>query len=104
VSRWVPREFEGENGMGEPELDGLVATYRDDGSLLAETTYRQGVRHGPYRDYWPNGRVSLEGQYVNGLQEGEWRFYDRDGSLREVLRFMGGREWRSDDRDADLQN
>ena len=78
--------------MEEPTRDGLVATFRDDGSLLAEVNYEQGVRHGPYRDYWSNGRVSLEGQYVGGLQEGEWRFYNPDGSLREILRFEAGRE------------
>jgi hypothetical protein len=37
--------------------------------------------------------VSLEGQYADGLQEGEWRFYNwDDGSLGEVLHFVGGRE------------
>jgi len=78
--------------MNESRRDGLVTTFRDDGSLLAEITYEQGVRHGHYRDYWSNGRVSLEGQYVRGLQEGEWRFYNADGSLREILRFELGRE------------
>lgn len=79
--------------MVEPMPNGLVTTYRDDGSKLAEATYERGVLQGPYRDFWSHGGVSLEGQYVNGVQEGEWRFYDRDtGSLREVLRFEGGRE------------
>jgi antitoxin component YwqK of YwqJK toxin-antitoxin module len=78
--------------MVEPELNGVVAAYREDGSLLSETTYQRGASHGPYRDYWSNGRVSLEGQYLHGIQEGEWRCYNRDGSLREVLHFQGGRE------------
>jgi antitoxin component YwqK of YwqJK toxin-antitoxin module len=69
-----------------------VTTYRDDGSLLAEETYDRGVLHGPYRDYWSNGVVSLEGQYADGQQEGEWRFYNEDGSLREKLYFERGRE------------
>jgi hypothetical protein len=35
----------------------------------------------------------MEGQYCDGLPEGEWRFYDRDtGELREVLLFVAGRE------------
>jgi hypothetical protein len=38
--------------MEKPTLDGLVTTFREDGSRLAETTYEQGVPHGPYRDYW----------------------------------------------------
>jgi len=82
----------------EPDAKGWVphgrcVAYREDGSLLLEMTDEHGVAHGPYRDYWSSGRVSLEGQHVNGLQEGAWRFYDRDtGELREVLQFVAGRE------------
>jgi hypothetical protein len=47
---------------------------------------------GPYRDYWPNGVLACEGEYVGGAQAGQWRFYNRDGTLREVVRFAGGRE------------
>jgi antitoxin component YwqK of YwqJK toxin-antitoxin module len=73
--------------------NGVVTTYRDDGSRLAEATYVHGVLHGPYRDYWSHGGVSLEGQYRNGLKVGEWRFYDHEtGKLREVLQFVDGRE------------
>jgi antitoxin component YwqK of YwqJK toxin-antitoxin module len=73
-------------------LNGLVTTLRGDGSRLSETTYEQGVPHGPYRDYWSNGELSCGGQYVHGVQEGEWRFYSPEGELREVIRFEGGRE------------
>jgi len=41
--------------------DGLVTTFRDDGSKLAEATYERGVLHGPYRDFWSHGGVSLYG-------------------------------------------
>jgi len=78
--------------MGELGPDRFVSTFRDDGSLLAETTYERGVRHGPYRDYWSNGRLACEGQYVGGVQEGEWRFYHQDGSIMQILWFEGGRE------------
>jgi antitoxin component YwqK of YwqJK toxin-antitoxin module len=78
--------------MDERVPQGLVATFRDDGSRLEETTYQRGVAHGPHRDYWSNGLLACEGQYVNGVQEGEWRFYNPDGTLREVIRFEGGRE------------
>ena len=73
-------------------LHGLITTFREDGSLLAETTYNQGVRHGPYRDYWSNGLMSCEGQYVCGMREGEWRFYNLDGNLGNVLQFEADRE------------
>jgi antitoxin component YwqK of YwqJK toxin-antitoxin module len=79
--------------MTEPIRNGLVTTYRTDGSKLTEATYEQGVLHGPYRDFWSHGGVSLEGQYVNGIQEGEWRLYDRvTGRLREIVLFHSGRE------------
>jgi hypothetical protein len=70
-----------------------VITYRADGSRLAEATYVRGILHEPYRDFWSHGGVSLEGQYCNGLQDGQWRFFNRDtGQLREVLQFVAGRE------------
>jgi len=72
--------------------NGRVSTYRDDGSLLQEVSYENGVPHGAYRDYWSNGRLSCEGEYVRGVQHGEWRYYNPDGGLREVIRFEGGRE------------
>jgi antitoxin component YwqK of YwqJK toxin-antitoxin module len=62
---------------------------------------------GPYRDYWSTGGLACEGQYLDGLQQGEWRFYNRDGSLRERILFSRGREvpeWdRLLDRDVDAQ-
>ncbi|HMC90237.1 MAG TPA: hypothetical protein VKI17_11855 [Gemmataceae bacterium] len=78
--------------MDESVPHGLVTTFRDDGSRLAETTYQGGVAHGPYRDYWSNGLLACEGLYANGSQEGEWRFYNPDGTLREAIWFDGGRE------------
>jgi antitoxin component YwqK of YwqJK toxin-antitoxin module len=55
-------------------------------------TYKCGVAHGPYRDYWSIGGLACEGQYVHGMQEGEWRSYNADGTLLKVIRFQGGRE------------
>lgn len=35
---------------------GACVAYREDGSLRLEITYRHGVAHGPYRDYFYAGR------------------------------------------------
>jgi hypothetical protein len=73
--------------------DGRCVAYRDNGSLLLEISYKRGVAHGPYRDYWSDGRLASEGQYVGGVQEGKWRFYHQGpGQAPEVLRFVAGRE------------
>jgi hypothetical protein len=71
---------------------GVIASFREDGTLFAETTYHRGVAQGSYRDYWHNGNVACEGQNVEGLQDGEWRYYNEDGSLRETIRFSSGQE------------
>lgn len=84
---------QGRSATGGCTGGGGVTTYRPDRSVLAEATYAGGILHGPYRDFWSNGRVSLEGQYRDGQQYGEWRSYDQGtGEVREVLRFVGGRE------------
>jgi uncharacterized protein len=75
-----------------PTQDGLVKSYRDDGSLLTETTFEAGRRHGLYRDYWSNGQLACEGRYVDDVKEGQWRFYNQDGTIMEVIRFNQGRE------------
>ena len=77
--------------MSDTIPDGVMTTYRDDGSRLAEATYVRGVLHGPYRDFWSSGGVSLEGQYRDGLEDGEWRYYHHEtGELQEVLQFVAG--------------
>lgn len=87
----VPTRWEADDRGWLPH--GRCVTYRPDGRLHVEITYAHGVAHGPYRDYWLNGGVSLEGEYRNGLQEGDWRFFNRDdGTLRETIRFVGGKE------------
>jgi hypothetical protein len=78
--------------------DGLVTSYRPDGAVLSEAATVGGVRHGPYRDFWSDGGLACEGQYRDGLQDGEWTFYNLDGTRSEIVRFEAGREisrWKS---------
>jgi antitoxin component YwqK of YwqJK toxin-antitoxin module len=86
-------------------LHGVVMTLRDDGSRLEESTYEQGIRHGPYRDYWSTGALACEGMYVRGLQQGEWRYFDGAGTLLEVIQFHAGQEISKQDwlREADTE-
>ena len=37
--------------------------------------------HGFFREYFSNGQLRIEGEYKNGKQIGEWKFYDTDGNL-----------------------
>jgi antitoxin component YwqK of YwqJK toxin-antitoxin module len=71
--------------------DGLFVALRENGQFLLEITYRQGVTHGPYRDFWSNGKVACEGQFGQGKQEGPWRFFDEGGALTEIIHFRAGK-------------
>lgn len=35
--------------------------------------------HGPYVDFWANGKRQSEGQYKDGFRTGRWAFYDANG-------------------------
>jgi hypothetical protein len=71
---------------------GRYAIRSETGNLCAEITYIHGIVHGPYLGYWKNGKVSCEGNYEEGKQEGIWHFYNLDGSLMEIVRFNQGKE------------
>lgn len=88
--RFVPRD----NSGFIP--DGRYTVLREDGRPLLEITYRQGVVHGTYVDFWSSGKVACEGQYQDGTPDGMWHYYSPDGTLREVIRFKDGKEiWSS---------
>lgn len=42
--------------------------------------------HGPYRAWWPNGKLGNEGQYKHGAEIGKWRAWYESGKLQ-------GEEW-----------
>lgn len=44
------------------------------------------VQHGPYRAWWPNGKLGTEGQYDYGKAVGHWRGWYETGELQ-------GEEW-----------
>ena len=41
-----------------------------------------GTRHGPYRSWYPNGRLRVRGQYAAGQQTGTWTSWSEDGRAR----------------------
>ena len=44
------------------------------------------VQHGPYRSWWPNGKLGTKGQYVYGKADGKWQGWYSNGELQ-------GEEW-----------
>ncbi len=48
------------------------------------------VMHGPYRAWWPNGKLGTEGQYLNGKPDGLWRGWYESGELQGEELFKNG--------------
>jgi hypothetical protein len=44
-----------------------------------KTTTGQFVNHGEYREWHPNGKLALEGEYRAGRKHGRWYEYDDQG-------------------------
>jgi hypothetical protein len=53
------------------------------------------VNHGPYRSWWPNGRLGAQGTYVYGKQDGKWRGWYPSGQLQGEEWYDNGRMVRS---------
>ena len=61
--------------------------------LKSETDYYKGMPHGPYYEYYKNGKVSRKGFYDYGKEDSTWLFYYDDGSLKALERFVKGKKW-----------
>ncbi|MFB4285335.1 toxin-antitoxin system YwqK family antitoxin [Nonomuraea sp. MTCD27] len=77
-------------------LTGVAVETRDDGTLLGETTFKNGIQDGPERAWWPGGGLRLERVYDYGLpvHEREWH---ANGQLAHEVHLDRGRlvsqEW-----------
>ena len=64
--------------------------FYEDSTLRLSSQHVMDKIHGQYRLYNRNKILILEGSYMNGSQDGEWKFYDQDGVLQRSLRYREG--------------
>jgi antitoxin component YwqK of YwqJK toxin-antitoxin module len=57
-----------------------------DGSLYFQCNYREGVQHGPFELFHPNGQLAKRGRYTEGELDGEVSAYGSDGTTELPLR------------------
>ena len=82
----------GQNGLLE-EADGAGLVYR---------SYAKRHRlHGAWQSWYPNSVLLDSGQLINGIPDGEWRYYDSTGRLLAVRHYDADKlqrvkeEWRN---------
>jgi antitoxin component YwqK of YwqJK toxin-antitoxin module len=67
--------------FGGGRVEKQVAKFSDN-SLAAD---------GVYREFHPNGKPFIEGQFVKGRQEGEWTYYYDNGQMNRKVTFKDGK-------------
>jgi hypothetical protein len=70
--------------------NGIRRAYREDGTLLAEVTYKDSIRDGLARNYYRTGKVQLEMTYVKGIRHGDAYTYYEDGELYQITPYVNG--------------
>jgi antitoxin component YwqK of YwqJK toxin-antitoxin module len=97
--------YENKNKMTEGEFaagekSGIWKTYFDDGNLKSETDFKGSTAYtislldkkgkqlvkngnGSFSDYYEGGQKSTEGSVKNGLPDGPWSWWYKDGKLKD---------------------
>jgi antitoxin component YwqK of YwqJK toxin-antitoxin module len=77
----------------------VTREYAADGTVEKSYLYKNGIiigegivkddgnRHGPWKDFYPDGTLRAEGNYDNGKQVGEWKYYHPDGKIEQIGKF-----------------
>jgi antitoxin component YwqK of YwqJK toxin-antitoxin module len=72
--------------------DGVWKYYAHDPYYLAkEESYKDGVKDGRWRIYYPDGQLSSEINWKDGLREGPWLEYFENGDPRIIAYFKNGK-------------
>jgi len=93
-------------------LDSLWRFYDEDGKLVLEINYKEGkkngyrttyqgdevtketfvndVKQGPTYVLYPNGSVKMKTLFVNGLEQGIGREYDKNGNVIQLITYKKG--------------
>jgi antitoxin component YwqK of YwqJK toxin-antitoxin module len=70
---------------GRPRRHGLARTYYDSGALWTESNWADGELHGPFIEWYRNGKVARQGEYRDGKKWGLWALWYEDGSQAEEV-------------------
>lgn len=56
-------------------------------NVLSVTMYQDDMRDGAYKEFHPNGKMKMSGNYLKGLRTGEWLEYYNSGQLMSRVRY-----------------
>jgi antitoxin component YwqK of YwqJK toxin-antitoxin module/uncharacterized protein YlzI (FlbEa/FlbD family) len=62
------------------QLHGQHKEYYTTGDIRLVWNYKYGKIDGHFESYYLNGDIWTKGQYISGLREGTWTYYNREGN------------------------
>jgi antitoxin component YwqK of YwqJK toxin-antitoxin module len=72
------------------EANGIYREYYPNGKLFVEGEYNRGRQHGAWTYYFDNGQVNRKSIFANGQPNGAWDVFRSDGTLTAKRSFKNG--------------
>ncbi len=71
-------------------LQGVQTEFHKNGKLKTQYEVIGGSIHGKYVTFHESGMKELEGVYQKGLQQGDWKRFDKVGKVIEIQHWNNG--------------
>ena len=66
--------------------------YFKDSTLQLTVELKNGIKHGSFKEYYPNGNIKIKGKYKQDKPDGRWKYYTKEGELAFEKEFDEGVE------------
>ena len=71
-------------------LEGLAREFGVDSTLLSDGYYKNGLKDGYWKFYYPDGTMKAQGRYHKNYKSGWWISYDEQGEISEEANYSKG--------------
>ena len=94
----IPEEEVKQDNWFDPKIiihdldDSKLEEKFENGTVKFTIGLKEGLLHGNYREYYPDGKLRVKGKYRDNKQEGSWKLYDEEENLMEEKVFSEGEE------------
>ncbi len=69
---------------------GFLQEYSKKGQILLQKTCRNGILHGKVQQFYFNGKIRMEGQYSEGLESLQWKWWRVDDIPLRMRQYQNG--------------
>lgn len=78
----------------DDEKDSTWIVKYDNNNIAEIKNYVKGVLNGKYKEYYPDGKLRLEGYYDMGKKKKKWYFFDKNGVLYLTIQYRNDKEYK----------